>query len=62
MIDKPKKPSDLYTGIFVDKAVGDFTTEVIYDDTNPDQIEAIAPTQPHRNVDLEILKADSEGE
>jgi len=49
------------TGVFLDNAVGDFKTDVIYDDANPDQIESLAPTQPHRNVDLELLKADREG-
>ena len=44
-----------------DRAAGDFKTDIIYDDANPDQIESLAPTQPHRNVDLEILKADREG-
>ncbi|KAF5358818.1 hypothetical protein D9758_008565 [Tetrapyrgos nigripes] len=36
-------------------------TDVIYDDANPDQIETLAPTQPHRNVDLKILDAEKEG-
>ena len=45
----------------MDNAVGDFKTDIIYDDANPDQIESLAPTQPHRNVDLELLKADREG-
>jgi len=49
------------TGVLVDDAVGDFKSDTIYDDANPDQIETLAPTQPHRNVDLELLKADSEG-
>jgi hypothetical protein len=46
----------------MDDAVGDHTTDVIYDDSNPDQIETLADTQPHRNVDLALLKADKEGD
>ena len=44
-----------------DNAAGDYTTDTIYDDANPDQIETLADTQPHRNVDLELLNADKEG-
>lgn len=28
---------------------------------NPEQIESLSPDQPHRGVDLELLKADKEG-
>ena len=46
----------------MDDAAGDYTTDTtIYDDANSDQIESLADTQPHRNVDLELLKADKEG-
>lgn len=48
-------------GVLTDKAAGDYTTETIYDDSNPDQIETLADTQFHRNVDLELLRADKEG-
>ena len=47
--------------MLVDGAAGDYTSDTIYDDANPDQIESLADTQPHRNVDLELLKADKEG-
>jgi len=35
---------------------------MIYDDLDPDQINALPDTQFHRNFDLEILKADSAGQ
>jgi hypothetical protein len=37
------------------------STDTVYDDTNADQIESLPPTQVHRNVDLALLKGDSEG-
>jgi len=46
----------------VELAGGMHSTDVIYDDANPDQIETLAPIQPHRIVDLEIIAADKEGE
>ncbi|KAG6901123.1 hypothetical protein C0995_000372 [Termitomyces sp. Mi166 len=48
-------------GVLIDDAAGAFAGETIYDDTNPDQIETLAPSQPHRIVDLAIVKADKEG-
>lgn len=45
----------------MDNAAGDRTTDTIYDDSNPDQIETLPDTQPHRNVDLELINADKEG-
>ncbi|KAJ3537416.1 hypothetical protein NMY22_g5598 [Coprinellus aureogranulatus] len=49
------------TGVLADDARGAYSTDTIYDDTNPEQIESLAPTQVHRNVDLALLKGDSEG-
>jgi len=49
------------TGVLADDAKGKYSSDVIYDDLNPDQIETLAPTQLHRNVDLELVKADQEG-
>ncbi|KAF8066914.1 NAD(P)-binding protein [Lyophyllum atratum] len=49
------------TGVLADNAAGAYPVEIIYDDTNPDQIETLAPSQIHRNVDLEIVAADKEG-
>jgi hypothetical protein len=34
---------------------------IVYDDSDADQIETIAPTQIHRDVDLAITTADAEG-
>ena len=53
--------SQFGTGVISDTAAGKHITDTIYDDANPDQIETIAPTQMHRNVDLELLEADKEG-
>ncbi|KAF8149876.1 hypothetical protein B0H34DRAFT_678825 [Crassisporium funariophilum] len=49
------------TGVLTDDAAGDKTTDTIYDDSNPDQIESLPDTQLHRNVDLELVRADKEG-
>jgi nucleoside-diphosphate-sugar epimerase len=49
------------TGVLIDNAKGMFACDTIYNDNNVEQIESLAPTQPHRNVDLEIIKADGEG-
>ncbi|KAI6104126.1 hypothetical protein F5141DRAFT_1216679 [Pisolithus sp. B1] len=50
----PNEPS----GVLIDDAKGLHSTDIIYDDMNPDQIHSLPPTQPHRNVDLAVLKAD----
>ena len=47
--------------MLIDNAAGDHATDTIYDDANPDQIESLPDTQLHRNVDLELVKADKEG-
>ncbi|KAK7690469.1 hypothetical protein QCA50_005567 [Cerrena zonata] len=49
------------TGELTDDARGNKTTDVIYDDLNPDQIESLPDTAFHRNVDLEIVAADKVG-
>ncbi|KAE9407774.1 NAD(P)-binding protein [Gymnopus androsaceus JB14] len=49
------------TDVFRDDAAGMHTTETIWDDTNPNQIETLEPTQPHRPGDLKIVAADAEG-
>ena len=36
-------------------------TEKIYDDASVADIESLAPTQPHRNVDIAVASADGEG-
>ena len=45
----------------MDNAAGEYTIDTIYDDANPEQMESLPDTQLHRNVDLELLKADKEG-
>jgi hypothetical protein len=45
----------------MDDARGMFATTTIYDDSDADQIESLAPTQLHRDVDLTITNADAEG-
>ncbi|RXW21741.1 hypothetical protein EST38_g4132 [Candolleomyces aberdarensis] len=49
------------TGVLSDDARGMYPTETIYDDLNIKQIESLAPTQIHRNVDLALVDADTEG-
>ncbi|KAK7044260.1 hypothetical protein VNI00_007982 [Paramarasmius palmivorus] len=49
------------TGVLSDDAAGMHITETIYNDADSGQIATLAPTQVHRNVDLEILAADKEG-
>ncbi|KAJ3566140.1 hypothetical protein NP233_g7179 [Leucocoprinus birnbaumii] len=49
------------TGVLTDDAAGLRATEVVWDDANPDQIEQLPPTAPHRDVDLEIIEADRQG-
>ncbi|KAF8896241.1 hypothetical protein BD779DRAFT_1608539 [Infundibulicybe gibba] len=48
--------------VLTDDAAGQYATDTIYDDADPDQIETLAPTQFHRDVDLEILNADKQGQ
>jgi hypothetical protein len=38
-----------------------YSTEVIYSDLNIAQLESLSQTQPHRDVDLTLVKADQEG-
>ncbi|KAJ7484160.1 hypothetical protein FB451DRAFT_1231665 [Mycena latifolia] len=49
------------TGVLTDDAKGMFASDVVYDDTNPAQLETLEPEQPHRNVDLTLIEADKEG-
>jgi len=49
------------TGVLIDDAMGMFAYDTVYNDCDADRIETLPPTQPHRNVDLEIVKADQEG-
>ncbi|KAJ6571114.1 NAD(P)-binding protein [Mycena capillaripes] len=49
------------TGVISDDAKGMHSDITMYDDSDADQIETIAPTQMHRDVDLAITAADAEG-
>ncbi|KAH7886781.1 hypothetical protein F5I97DRAFT_1049861 [Phlebopus sp. FC_14] len=49
------------TGVLADNAQGNYTYDTIWDDMNPDQLDTLPDTQPHRNVDLRIVAADGEG-
>jgi len=48
--------------VLTDDARGLRDTDIVYIDTNPEQIESLADTAPHRPVDLEIVSADKEGQ
>ena len=45
----------------VDDAHGMFSSDKIYSDLNIAQLETLPETQPHRLVDLALIKADKEG-
>ena len=46
----------------MDNAAGLHDTDVIYDDTNVEQIESLPDTAFHRSVDLAIVAADKDGQ
>ncbi len=48
-------------GVFMDDAAGLRDTDVVYVDTNSEQIESIPETALHRSVDSAIANADKEG-
>lgn len=49
------------TGVFVTEAKGMYPRELVYDDTDPAQIETLPLEAQHRPVDLRIVQADKEG-
>ncbi|KZV69697.1 NAD-P-binding protein [Peniophora sp. CONT] len=49
------------TGTLRDDARGMFKSDVIYHDDRVEEIESLPPTADHRDVDLEIVKADQSG-
>ncbi|KAJ7635022.1 NAD-binding protein [Roridomyces roridus] len=49
------------TGVLIEDSKGMLVTPTVYDDSNPEQIASLAPTQIHRNVDLAIVAGDAEG-
>jgi hypothetical protein len=51
-----------FLGVLMDTAAGLKETDVIYVDTNVEQIESLPDTAFHRSVDLEIVAADKDGQ
>ena len=47
--------------MLTDNAKGMFSTDIVYDDMNPDQIESLPESQIHRKIDLTIVEADKAG-
>ena len=45
----------------MDNAAGLHDTDVVYVDTDPEQIESLSATALHRPVDLEVVAADKQG-
>jgi hypothetical protein len=50
-----------YLGVLTDDAHGMFSSDKIYSDLNVAQLETLPETQPHRLVDLALVKADKGG-
>ncbi|KAK1216436.1 hypothetical protein PQX77_020932 [Marasmius sp. AFHP31] len=50
-----------YKAAITDSALGKYTTNVIFDDTDIAQLNAIPHDSPHRLVDLKVMDADEEG-
>ncbi|KAL0063875.1 hypothetical protein AAF712_009229 [Marasmius tenuissimus] len=48
-------------GVISDPALGEYTSDTIFDDTNLAQLESIPHDAPHRPVELKIINADEEG-
>ncbi|KAF9468157.1 NAD(P)-binding protein [Collybia nuda] len=63
--ERTGKPASLIhtsgTGVLADDANGMYSTNEVYSDLDIEKLEALAPTQPHREVDLALVKADTEG-
>ncbi|KAK2460901.1 hypothetical protein APHAL10511_007371 [Amanita phalloides] len=49
------------TGVLADNALGAFTSNVVYHDDEPDQIETLPPDALHRDIELMIIDADKAG-
>ncbi|KAI0737098.1 NAD(P)-binding protein [Daedaleopsis nitida] len=49
------------TGVLTDDARGEYVTDTIYSDLNVEQIKSIPATALHRNVDLLVFDADTQG-
>jgi hypothetical protein len=53
---------DVMQGVFMDDAAGMRDSDVVYVDTNSEQIESVPETALHRPVDSAIVDADKEGQ
>ncbi|KAG1866949.1 NAD(P)-binding protein [Suillus tomentosus] len=49
------------TGVLSDNAAGDYATDKVYSDLDIPLIETLPKTQPHREVDIEVVAADEKG-
>lgn len=49
------------TGVLIDDAAGNYATDKIYSDLDIPMIESLTKTQPHREVDIEVVAADQKG-
>ncbi|KAJ7170598.1 hypothetical protein C8R43DRAFT_1120357 [Mycena crocata] len=49
------------TGVLSDNADGMRASNTIYSDLDIAQLETLSPDQPHRNVDLKLVEADTHG-
>jgi hypothetical protein len=49
------------TGVLIDDAAGNYATDKIYSDLDIPMIESLPKTQPHREVDIEVVAADQKG-
>jgi hypothetical protein len=47
-------------GVIVDNAEGMHSDCTVYSDLDTD-LETLSPSQPHRDVDLSVVQADTEG-
>ncbi|KAJ3338109.1 hypothetical protein HDU93_009980 [Gonapodya sp. JEL0774] len=50
------------TGVLTDLSVGDYVSPTIYSDLDVQLIDALADTQPHRDVDLVVREAGASGD
>lgn len=49
------------TAVLCDNASGLHDSSTVYSDASVEQIESLAPSQPHREVDLAVVGADQQG-
>ncbi|KAL0573562.1 hypothetical protein V5O48_008395 [Marasmius crinis-equi] len=49
------------TAVLVDDALGEYASDVIWEDENVAQLDSLPPDAPHRAVELEALSADQQG-